>query len=188
MRYFLAGLLTMLLIMCASDCLFGQNNTQSQTQYDTTKYITVQYGVIEENVRRQLDSAWSDKPAQVERAYCMGVVSYSVVWAYRDQKRLGREVFARVISIYPAKVSGATQYSLANVECENDDPYIHTHPPSTCRYDNVPESCSYGGDQAWQCQPSRVDYESLIRRKHKFHVIQCDRHAFRFYWPSEYRP
>src|SRR6476659_9960513 len=47
---------------------------------DSTKFITVYYGVLMEPARRMLDSLWTDDPQQVEQGYCVGAVSYNVGW------------------------------------------------------------------------------------------------------------
>jgi len=162
------------------------NRVQSSATRDSSKYITVYYGVLADAPRRMLDSLWSTDPNQVERGYCVGVVSYNSNWAYEDNEKLGREITARVWSIYPARVDDARPSSVGLLTCDEGDPQLHTHPPTTCDDDDT--NCVKGGVNAWQCQASRTDYMTLIRKRHRFAIVQCDRNAFRFYWPSEYRP
>jgi hypothetical protein len=170
--------------------LFAQMVPSTQnmpTQQDTSRYITVYYGVLMDAPRKMLDSLWSVDPNQVERGFCVGAVSYGSNWEYDMWgRKIGRDIVARVWSVFPAKVSEATPDGIENLDCPDGNQHIHTHPPTTCDHDN--KNCVYGGMNAWQCQASRTDYMTLIRKGHRFGIIQCDRNAFRFYWPSEYRP
>ena len=163
------------------------NLVQNASAQDTTKLVTVYYGVLMDAPRRMLDSLWSEDPNQVERGYCVGVVSFNSNWAYDDDDvKLGREITARVWSVYPARTAGMTPSGIDSLSCEPGDEHLHTHPPSTCNDED--RDCVHGGMNAWQCQASRTDYITLVRKRHRFAIIQCDRNAFRFYWPSEYRP
>ncbi len=161
---------------------------QMVAQKDTA-YTTVYYGVLMPAAREYLESRWSEAPDQLERGYCVGAISYSVQWAYDKRGRtLGKEVLARVWSIYEADtLKGATPSSIADLGCVDGKPTVHTHPPTTCEDDEDATTCVFGGSSAFQCQPSRTDFMTLVRDKHRFSVIQCDKRAFRFYWPSEYR-
>ena len=152
--------------------------------------ITVYYGVMAEPARHYLDSLWTDNPRQVERGYCVGAVSYNVQRAFDAWGRfLGKEVIARVWTVLePDSISGQTPSAIDVLRCPAGHQHIHTHPPTTCTDDEKVSTCVYGGTNAWQCQPSRVDLMVLVASGDRFGVIQCDRRAFRFYWPSEYRP
>jgi hypothetical protein len=70
-------------------------------------------------------------------------------------------------------------------ECAKGTPELHTHTPATCLTDDK-SSCRADGPLAYSCQPSRSDYEELLARGDEYGIIQCDRRAFRFYYPSEY--
>lgn len=144
------------------------------------------YGTIAEPARTQLMRAWTDAADQVERAYC--VTSYSkTLLPGQDSVYI-----VTVTGIEPAKVTGATNEGIERVNCgEPAKPVIHTHPPLTCTkigpsVDKLHNVCYYGGPNAFSCQPSRVDYQSLVAEKTYFGVIQCDRRAFVFYWRVHY--
>lgn len=145
----------------------------------------VHYGVVMDLPRGSLDSLWSDDPHQVERAFC--VTNYSTgVYHVSRTPPVQDDTIYRVFSVKPADVNGAGPNSV-DFECASGTPELHTHTPSTCAGDDV-KTCVAGGLNAWSCQPSRKDLEKLARRGDPFAVVQCDRRAFRFYYPSEYVP
>jgi hypothetical protein len=117
---------------------------------------TVRYGVMGDSVTAQLRAAWTDDSMQSERAYCV-------------QR-------ARITSQDPNHVQ---------FECAAGTPELHTHTPATCLTDDA-GSCRADGPLAYSCQPSRSDYEELLTRGDQYAIIQCDRRAFRFYYPSEF--
>ncbi|HEU4641207.1 MAG TPA: hypothetical protein VFS44_02045 [Gemmatimonadaceae bacterium] len=145
----------------------------------------VHYGVVMDLPRASLDSVWSDDPHQVERAYCITNYSTGVYHVSRTPPVQDDTIF-RVFSLKAADVNGAGPNSV-DFECPSGVPELHTHTPSTCAGDDV-KTCVAGGLNAWSCQPSRKDLEKLARRGDPFAVVQCDRRAFRFYYPSEYVP
>ncbi|HEX6536348.1 MAG TPA: hypothetical protein VF041_17285 [Gemmatimonadaceae bacterium] len=146
---------------------------------------TVRYGVVMDRPRVTLDSLWSDDPRQVERAYCVTNYSTGAYHVSREQPVQDDTIF-RVFAVKPANVNGAGPNTV-DFECPDGVPELHTHTPSTCAGDDV-KTCVAGGLNAWSCQPSRKDLEKLARRGDPFAVVQCDRRAFRFYYPSEYVP
>jgi hypothetical protein len=77
--------------------------------------------------------------------------------------------------------------SSVEFECPQGVPEMHVHTPTTCSNDDL-KTCMAGGLNAYSCQPSRQDFEKLIRRGDPFAVIQCDRKVFRFYYATEYLP
>lgn len=170
----------------------GQTTVAVHTPADTTlekDWITVNLGIILDPARKELQAAWTDDPRQVERAYCVGMVRWRVAWAYDSAgRRLGREVLAIVSLVDTAETEGATPTRIAKIDCPANMVELHTHPPTTCTDRDDPSSCSYGGIYAFQCQPSREDYLSLISSGDPFGIIQCGREEFRFYWPQDYRP
>ena len=143
---------------------------------------TVRFGIVSEAVRAQLDSAWSEDPRQVERAYC---IRRARLLAQPVGGR-GSDSLYRVLAVRPAEVREAGP-SYAVFECPPGTPELHTHTPATCANDD-PQWCVAGGPDAYSCQPSRGDYEKLRRRRDAFGVIQCDRRVFRFYYPHEFGP
>lgn len=142
----------------------------------------VRYGVIGDSVRAQLGRAWSTDYRQSERGYC---VRRAYILA-RPVSRTAVDSIFRVLEVRPAHPSDADPNHVA-FECTPGTPELHTHPPATCYNANV-AWCEAGGPDAYSCQPSRADYEELIRRGDPFGIIQCDRWAYRFYYPSDYRP
>jgi hypothetical protein len=141
---------------------------------------TVRFGTVAEDVRAALDSAWRDDPAQAERAYC---VRRARLAAHVVRPGAVDSIF-RVLALRPAEVRDAgPNYAL--FDCPQGTPELHTHSPATCPSDDT-RWCEAGGPDAYSCQPSRGDYEKLARRGDPFGVVQCDRHTFRFYYPSEY--
>lgn len=143
---------------------------------------TVHYGVVMDVPRLQLDSLWNDNPRQVERAYC--IVDYSVGVRHVSRTPVQDDSVFRVFAVVPANTRSAGPSSV-DFDCAPGRPELHTHTPSTCTGDDV-KTCFAGGLNAYSCQPSREDLEKLVRRGDPFAVIQCDRRAFRFYYPSEY--
>ena len=146
---------------------------------------TVHYGVVMDRPRILLDSLWTDDPRQSERAYCVSDFS---AFAYHDSgsSAANEDSVFRVFAVQAADTRGADPNSV-DFECPHGDPELHTHTPSTCTGDD-PQTCVAGGLNAFSCQPSRRDLEKLVHRHDPFAVIQCDRRAFRFYYPSEYVP
>lgn len=137
---------------------------------------------MSDSVRTFLATAWSDNPAQVERAYC-------VRRARIREERISPtavDTIIRVLAIRPADIIEAG-LNHARFECPPGTPELHTHSPATCLTDE-PEWCVIDGPLAYSCQPSRGDYEKLARRGDAFGIIQCDRRTFRFYYRSEFGP
>jgi hypothetical protein len=140
----------------------------------------VRYGVMEDSARALLRAAWRNESAQAERAYC---VRRARIVARVISPTKVDSIF-HVLEVRPAHVDSASPNHVS-FACNHGTPELHTHTPATCLAD-APKYCTAGGPEAYSCQPSRDDYEKLIRRGDQFAVIQCDRVAFRFYYPSEY--
>jgi hypothetical protein len=140
----------------------------------------VRYGVMEDSARVTLRAAWRNDSAQPERAYC---VRRARIVARVISSTKVDSIF-HVLEVRPAHVDSASPNHVA-FACNHGTPELHTHTPATCLADD-PKYCAPGGPEAYSCQPSRDDYEKLIERGDQFAVIQCDRVAFRFYYPSEY--
>jgi hypothetical protein len=146
----------------------------------------VRLGVVMDEPRLQLAMAWDEaNPRQVERAFCVVDWSYGVYHVSRTEPIQDDTVF-RVFGLKVADVSTATPVS-AEFDCPEGVPELHIHTPTTCMGDDA-STCRMGGLNAYSCQPSRGDYEKLVARHDPFGVIQCDKRAFRFYYPSEYGP
>ena len=151
----------------------------------TGKAQAVRLGVVMDGPRKELVAAWDDmNPKQVERAYCVVDWSYGVYHVSKTPPIQDDTVF-RVFAIKNVDVTSATPIS-ADFECPSGSPELHVHTPTTCMGDDI-ETCKLGGLNAYSCQPSRDDYEKLVRRRDAFGVIQCDKRSFRFYYPAEYR-
>jgi hypothetical protein len=135
----------------------------------------MRYGVVMDGARQQLAALWSDDVHQVERAYCV-----THWWA---SARTGDTVF-RVLAVEPGDVTEATPNG-ATFTCPTGEPELHTHPPATC-YGDRQDQCFPGGPDAYSCQPSREDVETLRTRGDAFAIVQCDRNAFIFYYRAQY--
>jgi hypothetical protein len=155
----------------------------------------MRYGVVMDAARNALAAQWSDDPKQVERAYCVtqwwaASSRNARVHAGSDsglvQKPDGREAdtLFRVTEIKPAETNDATPNG-ATFACPAGVPEVHTHPPATC-YSDRTDQCYAGGADAYSCQPSREDARKLMDRGDAFAIIQCDKHAFVFYYPSQF--
>jgi hypothetical protein len=145
----------------------------------------VRLGVVMDNPREVLEAAWSDDPHQVERAYCVTDWSYGVRHVSKTAPAQDDTIF-RVFAVKPADVAAADPISV-DFHCPTGMPELHVHTPTTCMGDDA-ATCVVGGLNAYSCQPSRGDLEKLLQRRDEFGVLQCDRHAFRFYYPTEYPP
>ena len=140
----------------------------------------VRFGVMEDSARAMLRAAWRDDSAQSERGYC---VRRARIVA-RDVSPTKVDSIFHVLEVRPAHAASASPNHV-RFECARGTPELHTHTPATC-YADDPQWCSKGGPEAYSCQPSRDDYEKLVQRGDPFAVIQCDRVAFRFYYPGDY--
>ncbi len=141
---------------------------------------TVRFGVLEDSVSTMLRAAWTDDSAQNERAYCIQRARITV----RPVLGGGVDSIFRILAVKPAVITEQDP-NHAQFQCAPHTPELHTHTPATCLTDDA-TFCRAGGPMAFSCQPSREDYQELITRGDKFAIIQCDRRAFRFYYPSEY--
>lgn len=140
----------------------------------------LRFGVISDSVRAMLAAAWRDDPRQVERAYCVRRARI----VERPVSPTAVDSVFHVLAVVPARVSSADPNNVEFV-CARGTPELHTHAPATCIGTDT-STCRPGGPDAYSCQPSRSDYVKLLDRGDQFAVIQCDRHAFRFYFPSDY--
>lgn len=155
----------------------------------------MRYGVVMDAARNALAAEWTDDPTQVERAYCVtqwwtATSRNARVHAADDstgvQKPDGRDADTvyRVTVIKPVETSDATPNG-ATFACPAGVPEVHTHPPATC-YSDRTDQCYAGGADAYSCQPSREDVRKLLDRGDAFAIVQCDRHAFVFYYRSQF--
>jgi hypothetical protein len=141
---------------------------------------TVRYGVMGDSVTAQLRAAWTDDSTQSERAYCVQRARITS----RPSLGGGIDSIFRVLAV-KAAIPTSQDPNHVQFECANGTPELHTHTPATCLTDDA-GSCRADGPLAFSCQPSRSDYEELLTRGDQYAIIQCDRRAFRFYYPSEY--
>lgn len=140
----------------------------------------VRFGVMGDSVTRQLRALWTDDSTQNERAYCVQRARISS----RPVLGGGVDSIYRVLAVKPVQTTGQDPNHV-QFECAPGTPELHTHTPATCLSDDA-SSCKFDGPLAFSCQPSREDYRELLTRGDQFGVIQCDRRAFRFYYPSDY--
>lgn len=141
---------------------------------------TVRFGVMGDSVTRQLRGLWTDDSTQNERAYCVQRARISS----RPVLGGGVDSIYRVLAVKPVETTGRDPNHV-QFECAPGTPELHTHTPATCLTDES-SSCHFDGPLAFSCQPSRADYRELVTRGDQFAIIQCDRRAFRFYYPSDY--
>ena len=141
---------------------------------------TVRYGVMGDSVTAQLRAAWTDDSTQSERAYCVQRARITS----RPALGGGTDSIFRVLAVKAAETTGQDPNHV-QFECAHGTPELHTHTPATCLTDDA-GSCRADGPLAYSCQPSRSDYEELLTRGDQYAIIQCDRRAFRFYYPSEF--
>jgi hypothetical protein len=166
---------------------------------------TMYYGVVAAGARTQLVGAWTYDLRQTERAYCVtayerlrtagpglvrehfepGHPRSAPTFLKGDRETLQEAPFLGIIvtQIRPARYDSATSSSIRNVQCSPGEPVLHTHPPITC---DSAGDCIAGGPTAFQCFPSRQDYETLKHSGLMFSVIQCERYVFVFYWRTQY--
>jgi hypothetical protein len=145
----------------------------------------VRFGVMMESARTVLEGAWSEDPHQVERGYCITNWHRGVYFIAR-LPTIKTDTIFRVFAVEEAEYTEA-DHSGIDFECAPGVPELHTHTPTTCTGQDV-LTCTVGGLNAYSCQPSRQDLEKLVRRGDPFAILQCDRHSFRFYYPSDYGP
>ena len=141
---------------------------------------TVRYGVMGDSVTAQLRAAWTDDSTQVERAYCVQRARITS----RPALGGGSDSIYRVLAVKPAATTGQDPNHVT-FACAHGTPQLHTHTPATCLTDDA-GSCRADGPLAYSCQPSRSDYEQLLDRGDQYAIIQCDRRAFRFFYPNDY--
>lgn len=140
----------------------------------------VRFGVMGDSVTRQLRALWTDDSTQNERAYCVQRARISS----RPVLGGGVDSIYRVLAVKPVQTTGQDPNHV-QFECAPGTPELHTHTPATCLSDDA-SSCHFDGPLAFSCQPSRSDYRELLARGDQFGIIQCDRRAFRFYYPGDY--
>lgn len=123
---------------------------------------------IDSAVRARLAEEWDDDNRyQRERAYCLMVtVEAGVIFDTW-----------RVHSITRAPEPRATPNAVVPACPETTQVVIHTHPPGWC-HDVEGNDCQFGGDRAYQCQPSPQDRAFLRASKRTLDLIQCGPHQF----------
>lgn len=166
--------------------LLATTNPPLPTPATTT--IVHKQGVVMPPAHSVLANAWDDtNPMQSERMYC--VVDYSVGVSrgvlYADEARhtdsaLYVDSTFRVWRVVPAQMDSAG-FDWAVGDCPPGQPLIHTHPPASC-YAN---GCLIGGEDAWQSDPSVVDWGEFRHSPVPFDVVQVDRHVFRFFYITD---
>ena len=148
----------------------------------------MRYGVVMDNARNAMAGSWTEDIHQVERVYCVtrwwaAVPRARPVAADSADGRAADTVF-RVLQVQALDSVEATPNG-ATFVCPAGQPELHTHPPATC-YEDRADQCYAGGPDAYSCQPSRADVRTLRDRGDEFAIVQCDRNAFVFYYPSEF--
>ena len=141
------------------------------------------YPMVVDSARATLERAWDEtNPMQPERGYC--VTKYKEMQGPAEGGIPGFNVWIEVTEVAPAP-PGFSDQRHASIVCPSGQPTLHTHPPATC--DLGQQHCVIGGPGAYECAPSRQDLMTLISLGDDWGIIQCDRHAFRFFYPFELR-
>lgn len=162
--------------------------TASSVAVVSDSAVTMFYGMVTNPAREYMEQHWTDSTYQVEHGYCATKVRY-----YRNQtadSAEGADLLAVILDVAPAETHDANDHQ-GIFSCPGNQPLVHTHPPITCQQlvasnQETALSCERGGYNAYECEPSRQDYQALQQARLPFGVIQCDRHAFVFYWSHDY--
>lgn len=162
---FLFFFLLCLLLAAAPQDAQGQNLPTEPT-------ATI-YPFVTGQARALLEADWTETPHQFERGYCGQV--HGIFRPSEDGFVPGdMTMFIVIDSAVPAHMDSADEHH-SKFECPAGWATIHTHPPSQDLY-------------GYECWPSRNDLMAIISLGNQFGIIQCDKHAFRFYFPYELRP
>lgn len=137
----------------------------------------LQGGIVVDRAFTELTHRWTTSPKAVERLYCV------TRWAADPQG------FVYVLKIEPPieQFDSSTAYGVSARCLAPTAPIVHTHTPNTCDWvakgvDYAPVRCTAGGIDAYECWPSAQDRRTLLERGAPFDIVQCDRHAFVFYF------
>ena len=134
--------------------------------------------VVEDSARRVLSNDWdshASNPYATERVYCarVQVMSHKVTGQYLYMINRVRRIAAK----------DSTAYSARFANCETNEVFIHTHNPSTC---DLLGNCLTGGYDAFDCEPSALDYKTIFTLSQAFAGVQCDRGAVRWFYNAEH--
>ena len=144
------------------------------------------YGYIDDSARVMLEQMWVDwDSTQVERAYCVRRQDVTVtrfLQSWSDEWH--------VHHVVPAAVDVATPYEIHYSCPDSTVGVIHIHTPTTCK--NVGQSamtpvwaCQKGGKDAYVCANDEADEFFARHEGAAFSIVQCDKHAFVWYWPGK---
>jgi hypothetical protein len=141
------------------------------------------FGVVEDDVRAKLRADWEQQTTQSsERAYC-GLYT-------REATTLGFTAYRVYAALDAMQAPVGNDPYTSNFFCPKQANVIliHTHTPTSCSRVNGAldlSTCHWGGYDAWQCEASTLDMETLVRSGKPFGVLQCDRNALVFYYPPD---
>lgn len=168
------------ILSCIVAALVG---TSASAQQTIEGYPRV---VVEDSARQFLIASWeSDDPYSPERVYCAHVRVL--------QHKISKQLMYLVDRIRANIVDSATQYRAVYRSCGEEEITIHTHTPATCTkiplmiggFNSAVILCQRGGWDAYDCEPSIVDYNTLFKIGHAFAGVECAAGAIRwFYNPS----
>jgi hypothetical protein len=137
--------------------------------------VQAQRGIVTGPARTLMTQEWKTTPSSPERLFCVtrwGIDNYQTVVILEVQDAFDQQGT-------PGSITGRCPDPSAHT--------IHTHPPATCvvtrdNSDYDPKRCSPGGTDAWLCDPSPLDYATLLQLHSPFGAVQCDANAFVFFY------
>jgi hypothetical protein len=142
------------------------------------------WGTADSSVREFLAASWDTANVnQNERGYCAMFTVRDVPFD-PNQGVAYRLYELRLIMPMASDQSNPESIVFACPDLPNVV-RVHVHPQTTCSADG---KCQWGGQLAWQCEPSPQDFRLLIQEGQAFGVLQCDRHALTFWGFKDFRP
>lgn len=142
------------------------------------------YGYVEDSARVELEQAWDDRnPFQLERGYCIEPSDFTV-----DTASGGNEWIVHRVRP-PVSIELQTPYAIEFHCGPNAVASGHIHTPASCAHDPTdplgkhPKMCIIGGHDSALCSVDEAD--RMGARNDAFMFVQCDKHAFVFYWPNK---
>jgi hypothetical protein len=137
---------------------------------------------IDNAVHKALATAWSDSAGQNERAYCAQYSRHP-----NERSALGQEF--HVDSVWIATIESSSPNSVGGIQCPisaGNVVVLHTHPPHTRKIVGRDTTYTAGGEEAYECWPSDIDYSSMMLGPAEFGLIQCARDAITVFYRRPY--
>ncbi|MFL5481124.1 MAG: hypothetical protein ACJ8AK_02960 [Gemmatimonadaceae bacterium] len=163
-------------VLVAFAFAIGSSSSQAQA-------VKWPWGMADSSVREFLAARWDTANVdQVERGFC-AVFTVDSTDFDPYQGVAYRTYTLRLLM--PMKSTAADPQSVV-YECPAmpNVVRVHVHPPTTC---DAKGKCRFGGELAYQCEPSPQDVRLLLQEDQAFGVLQCDRNALTFWGFKEFR-